>query len=123
MRRLLAAIFAAVLLTSCGQGTDNGEPATRTPTAAATSSAAGVPAVLDANAELISGRYVVCAISRQATISCWGEDGSTLFITSNTLVYRIRLNTKGVGTTVQGFRRLGEVKVFTFSNTRSGGLQ
>jgi gluconolactonase len=25
----------------------------------------------------------------------WGEDGSTLFITSNTAVYRIRLNTKG----------------------------
>ena len=33
----------------------------------------------------------------------WGEDGSTLFITSNTLVYRIRLRTKGAGTTVQGF--------------------
>lgn len=30
----------------------------------------------------------------------WGEDGSTLFITSNTLVYRIRLKTKGVGTAV-----------------------
>ena len=27
----------------------------------------------------------------------WGEDGSTLFITSNTAVYRIRLNTKGAG--------------------------
>jgi gluconolactonase len=53
----------------------------------------------------------------------WGEDGSTLFITSNTLVYRIRLKTRGVGTTVQGFRRLGEVKVFTFSNNRAGGLQ
>jgi len=25
----------------------------------------------------------------------WGEDGSTLFITSNTAIYRIRLNTKG----------------------------
>jgi gluconolactonase len=53
----------------------------------------------------------------------WGEDGSTLFITSNTLLYRIRLKTRGVGTTVQGFRRLGEVKVFTFSNNRAGGLQ
>lgn len=30
----------------------------------------------------------------------WGEDSSTLFITSNTLVYRIRLQTKGVGTMV-----------------------
>jgi len=57
-----------------------------------------------------------------ATGNCaWGEDGSTLFITSNTLVYRIRLKTRGVGTTVQGFRSLGEVKVFTFSNSRSGG--
>jgi gluconolactonase len=36
----------------------------------------------------------------------WGEDGSTLFITSNTLVYRIRLKTKGAGTTVQDFRRV-----------------
>ena len=27
----------------------------------------------------------------------WGEDGSTLFITSNTAIYRIRLNTKGAG--------------------------
>jgi gluconolactonase len=53
----------------------------------------------------------------------WGEDGSTLFITSNTLVYRIRLRTRGVGTTVQGFRKLGEVKVFTYANGRSGGLQ
>lgn len=43
----------------------------------------------------------------------WGEDGSTLFITSNTLVYRVRLQTHGAGTTVQGFRKLGEVKVFT----------
>jgi gluconolactonase len=43
----------------------------------------------------------------------WGENGSTLFITSNTRVYRIRLKTRGVGTTVQGFRKLGEVKVFT----------
>ena len=37
-----------------------------------------------------------------ATGNCaWGEDGSTLFITSNTMVYRIRLRTRGVGTTVQ----------------------
>ena len=57
-----------------------------------------------------------------ATGNCaWGEDGSTLFITSNTLVYRLRLKTRGVGTTVQGFRNLGEVKAFTFSNNRSGG--
>lgn len=50
-----------------------------------------------------------------ATGNCaWGEDGSTLFITSNTAVYRIRLRTRGVGTTVQGFRNPGEVKVFTF---------
>lgn len=50
-----------------------------------------------------------------ATGNCaWGEDGSTLFITSNTRIYRIRLKTHGVGTTVQGFKRLGEVKVFTF---------
>jgi gluconolactonase len=27
----------------------------------------------------------------------WGEDGSTLFITSNHNLYRVRLNTKGVG--------------------------
>ena len=27
----------------------------------------------------------------------WGEDGSTLFITSNTLLYRIRLKTRGAG--------------------------
>ena len=27
----------------------------------------------------------------------WGEDGSTLFITANTALYRIRLNTKGIG--------------------------
>ena len=59
-----------------------------------------------------------------ATGNCaWGEDGSTLFITSNTLVYRIRLNTRGAGTTILGFSKLGEVKVFTFSNTRSGGIQ
>src|SRR5215813_11180412 len=59
-----------------------------------------------------------------ATGNCaWGEDGSTLFITSNTRVYRIRLKTHGVGTTVQGFRRLGDVKVFTFTNGRSGGAQ
>lgn len=51
----------------------------------------------------------------------WGEDGSTLFITSNTVLYRIRLRTRGVGTTVQGFRKLGDVKVFTFGNR--GGLQ
>jgi len=32
------------------------------------------------------------------TANCaWGEDGSTLFITSNHNVYRIRLNTKGAG--------------------------
>jgi gluconolactonase len=53
----------------------------------------------------------------------WGEDGSTLFITSNTRVYRIRLKTHGVGTTVQGFKRLGEVKVFTFTNERDGSAQ
>ena len=40
-----------------------------------------------------------------ATGNCaWGEDGSTLFITSNSILYRIRLNTKGAGTTVDGFR-------------------
>ncbi len=34
-----------------------------------------------------------------ATGNCaWGEDGSTLFITSNHVVYRIRLNTRGAGT-------------------------
>ena len=45
-----------------------------------------------------------------ATGNCaWGEDGATLFITSNTLVYRIRLKTRGAGTTVQGFKRLGEL--------------
>ncbi|MGH9905905.1 MAG: SMP-30/gluconolactonase/LRE family protein [Pyrinomonadaceae bacterium] len=39
-----------------------------------------------------------------ATGNCaWGEDGSTLFITSNTLVYRVRLRTRGAGTTVLGF--------------------
>ncbi len=27
----------------------------------------------------------------------WGEDGSTLFITANTALYRIRLHTKGAG--------------------------
>jgi gluconolactonase len=27
----------------------------------------------------------------------WGEDGSTLFITANTALYRIRLTTKGTG--------------------------
>lgn len=59
-----------------------------------------------------------------ATGNCaWGEDGSTLFITSDTRVFRIRLNTRGVGTTVQGFKRLGDVKVFTFTNGRVGGLQ
>ena len=59
-----------------------------------------------------------------ATGNCaWGEDGSTLFITSNTLIYRIRLRTRGVGTTVQGFRSLGEVKVLTFTNGRDGGRQ
>ncbi len=31
----------------------------------------------------------------------WGEDGSTLFITSNKLVYRIRLQTRGTGSTVR----------------------
>jgi len=41
-----------------------------------------------------------------ATGNCaWGEDGSSLFITSNTIVYRIRLATKGSGTTVDGFLR------------------
>lgn len=40
-----------------------------------------------------------------ATGNCaWGEDGSTLFITSNSILYRIRLRTKGAGTTVAGFR-------------------
>ncbi len=59
-----------------------------------------------------------------ATGNCaWGEDGSTLFITSDTRVYRVRLRTLGVGTTVQGFRRLGEVQVFTFNNERGGGPQ
>jgi gluconolactonase len=59
-----------------------------------------------------------------ATGNCaWGEDGSTLFITSDTRVYRVRLRTRGVGTTVQGFKRLGEVKVFTFTNGRQGGLK
>lgn len=58
-----------------------------------------------------------------ATGNCaWGEDGSTLFITSNSRLYRIRLRTRGVGTTVQGFKRLGEVKLFTFTNGRQGGL-
>lgn len=33
-----------------------------------------------------------------ATGNCaWGEDGSTLFIASNTAVYRVRLNTRGAG--------------------------
>ena len=37
-----------------------------------------------------------------ATGNCaWGEDGSTLFITSNSILYRIRLNTRGAGTTVR----------------------
>jgi gluconolactonase len=57
-----------------------------------------------------------------ATGNCaWGEDGSTLFITSDSRIYRIRLRTRGVGTTVQGFRRLGETKLFMFTNGRSGG--
>jgi gluconolactonase len=59
-----------------------------------------------------------------ATGNCaWGEDGSTLFITSNTQVYRIRLKTHGVGTTVQGFKRLGDVNVFTSANGQRGGLR
>src|SRR5215213_3378193 len=42
-----------------------------------------------------------------ATGNCaWGEDGSTLFITANTLVYRIRLKTRGVGTTVPGIQKI-----------------
>ena len=41
-----------------------------------------------------------------ATGNCaWGEDGSTLFITSNHILYRIRLNTTGAGTTVDGFKQ------------------
>ena len=41
-----------------------------------------------------------------ATGNCaWGEDGATLFITSNSILYRIRLTTKGAGTTVNGFPR------------------
>jgi gluconolactonase len=33
-----------------------------------------------------------------ATGNCaWGEDGSTLFIASNTAIYRVRLNTRGAG--------------------------
>lgn len=48
-----------------------------------------------------------------ATGNCaWGEDGSTLFITSNHILYRIRLNTKGAGTTVEGFGRLLAFPVF-----------
>ena len=40
-----------------------------------------------------------------ATGNCaWGEDGSTLFITSNHILYRIRLKTKGAGTTVEEFK-------------------
>ena len=40
-----------------------------------------------------------------ATGNCaWGEDGSTLFITSNSAVFRVRLTTKGAGTTVDGFQ-------------------
>ncbi|HWP90927.1 MAG TPA: hypothetical protein VNN20_01850 [Thermodesulfobacteriota bacterium] len=27
----------------------------------------------------------------------WGNDGSVLYITANTAVYRVKLNTKGVG--------------------------
>ncbi|HEX5885779.1 MAG TPA: SMP-30/gluconolactonase/LRE family protein [Pyrinomonadaceae bacterium] len=58
-----------------------------------------------------------------ATGNCaWGEDGSTLFITSNTVVYRVRLKTRGVGTTVQGFKRLGDAKISTFTNGWRGGL-
>lgn len=39
-----------------------------------------------------------------ATGNCaWGENGSTLFITSNSILYRIRLNTRGAGTSVDGF--------------------
>jgi gluconolactonase len=42
-----------------------------------------------------------------ATGNCaWGENGSTLFITSNSILYRIRLTTKGAGTTVNGFSSL-----------------
>jgi gluconolactonase len=42
-----------------------------------------------------------------ATGNCaWGEDGSTLFIASNHHLYRIRLMTKGAGTTVAGFSKL-----------------
>ncbi len=40
-----------------------------------------------------------------ATGNCaWGEDGSTLFITSNHILYRVRLNTKGASTTVKGIQ-------------------
>jgi len=35
----------------------------------------------------------------------WGEDGSTLFVASNTAIYRVRLTTKGAGTSVDGFPR------------------
>lgn len=41
-----------------------------------------------------------------ATGNCaWGEDGSTLFIASNSFIYRIRLTIKGAGTTVAGFSK------------------
>lgn len=58
-----------------------------------------------------------------ATGNCaWGEDGSTLFITSNTFLYRIKLKTHGVGTTVQGFKNFSDSKLYTFSKDRTGGL-
>ena len=34
-----------------------------------------------------------------------GEDGSTLFIASNHFLYRVRLTTKGSGTTVGAFKQ------------------
>jgi gluconolactonase len=45
-----------------------------------------------------------------ATGNCaWGEDGSTLFIASSSAIYRIRLTTKGAGTSVDGFPSLNNL--------------
>jgi gluconolactonase len=45
-----------------------------------------------------AGRHLGTIVTGQITANCaFGEDGSTLFMTANHFVMRIRLKTKGVG--------------------------
>ncbi|HEX2781859.1 MAG TPA: SMP-30/gluconolactonase/LRE family protein [Gemmatimonadaceae bacterium] len=45
-----------------------------------------------------SGRHLGTIVTGQPTANCaWGDDGSTLYMTANTTIARVRLRTKGLG--------------------------